>query len=340
MRIVIRRLEMRFKDIHKSFLRDDQGSVAIITAVVLAFVLLGTAALAIDIGRQTSAKNELQNAVDAAAFSGAIELAKNGNSNVATKANETAQKNMVDNNSITLSSGDVKIGSWNEPNFENLPPYNAVNVTVNNHSIGSFFAPLFGMSQRVSASATAVVGPAGGMEKLIPIGIQEEVYLKLLDDPLDPEYRLVTKDNFGEIGPGNWGWVDLAEAYDESASTIERTDWIINGYPKMIFVGDEITTDTGANLTTPARTEVHNKLTEYIDNETVLYIPIICNTWSSGSSATVTIMGFAPIVITAYGGQAANFWIEAEFPEGSHVGAGPIDFGGTDFGILNIALVE
>ena len=330
---------MKSSDIHKSFLRDEYGSVAIITAVVVAFVMLGIAALAIDIGRQASAKNELQNAVDAAAFAGAIELAKNGNTNVSTKATEAAQQNIVDNNSPTPTS--VQIGKWVEPTFtENTTPYNAVKVTVNNHSVGSFFAPLLGISQRVSAGATAVIGPAGGMERLIPIGIQEDNYYAALNDPSDPEYRVVTRDNFGEIGPGNWGWVDLADAYGESASTNERLDWIINGYPKMIYIGDEVTTDTGANLTTPARTDVHNKLTEYINNETVLFIPIICNTWSSGQSATITIRGFAPIVITEYGGQGANFWINAHFPEGTEVGTGPIDFGGTDFGIINIALVE
>ncbi len=327
----------------KIMFKDEQGAVAIITALVLFFVLLGVAAFAIDIGRQTSAKNELQNAVDAAALAGAIELGNNGHTNVATKAIEAAEQNIVDNNFLTLTSDDVKLGEWSEgaePPFTENDPYNAVKVTLDNHSVGSFFASTLGMSQRVSAYATAVIGPAGGMEKLIPIGIQESRYNEALEDPLDPEYRLVTQDNFKEIGPGNWGWVVLAEAYNESASTTERLDWIINGYPKMIYTGDEVTTDTGANLTTPARTDVHNKLTEYINNETTLFIPIICDTWSSGQSATITILGFAPIVITEYGGQGANFWIEARFPDDTYIGSGPIDYGGTNFGIVNIALVE
>jgi len=86
---------MVFARKHKNFLKDENGSVAIITAVVLVFVLLGIAALAVDIGRQASAKNELQNAVDAAALAGAIELAKDGQAEVETQAVEAAERNIV-----------------------------------------------------------------------------------------------------------------------------------------------------------------------------------------------------------------------------------------------------
>lgn len=326
---------MRVTVIIKSILRDENGAVAIITAVILAFVLLGIAAFAVDIGGQTTAKNELQNAVDAAALAGAIELAKNGHGNVQDKATEAAQQNIVDN--ITPVPTSVDIGKWSEPDFmENETPYNAVKVTVENQSIGSFFASVLGIAQSVSANATAVVGPAGGMEGLLPIGIQEEVYEEVRDN----FHNLITKDNFGIVGPGNWGWLDLAEAYGESASTQERLDWIIDGYPKMIYTGDEVTTDTGTNLTTPARSDVYNKLDEYIGNETVLVIPIISNTWSSGASATITIWGFAPIIITDYGGQSAKFWIEAKFPETYKFISGPVDFDTSDYGVKSIVLVQ
>ncbi|GAB6060457.1 pilus assembly protein TadG-related protein [Desulfonatronum parangueonense] len=331
---------MKFKTTQKK-VNNENGAVSVITAAVLV-IFIGIAALAIDIGRQTSAKNELQNAVDASALAGVIELAKNGNTNVTIKAVEAAQQNFVDKNAPTPTS--VKLGRWSEwtdPKFtENSTPYNSVMVTVANYNIGSFFAPILGTTQSVSAIATAVVGPASGMERLLPIGIQEDNYYESINDPSDPEYRIITQDNFGSIGPGNWGWVDLAEAHDENASTNDRLEWIINGYPKMIFIGDEVTTDTGANLTTPARTDVHNKLTEYINNETVLFIPIICNTWSSGQSATITIRGFAPLIITGYGGQGSGFWITGRFPEDPHLVSGPIDFDATDFGVKSIVLVE
>jgi Flp pilus assembly protein TadG len=53
--------------------RDESGSVAVITAVCLVF-LIGFVALVVDVGHLYSVRNELQNAADAAALAGARAL--------------------------------------------------------------------------------------------------------------------------------------------------------------------------------------------------------------------------------------------------------------------------
>ena len=56
-----------------SFYHDQSGMVAVIVAILLA-VLLGFAALAVDIGHVMVVRNEIQNAADAAALAGACVL--------------------------------------------------------------------------------------------------------------------------------------------------------------------------------------------------------------------------------------------------------------------------
>lgn len=208
-------IEMKFMNLNKNFYNDEEGSVAVITAIVLFFVLIGIAALAIDIGRLAATKNELQNVSDAAALAGAGELGNiyitqhnQGQSTFTCNAvckesiyeavrdvailNQAAGVNInipVPNNILN----DIKIGIWQNASFDstetNQP--NAVKVTARrddnvNNPISNFFAGILGFNtSNVRADATAALtGPSivGPGELNTPFGLSERAFPDMCGD--------------------------------------------------------------------------------------------------------------------------------------------------------------
>lgn len=174
----------------------DRGAVIVIVAVAM-IVLLGVAALAVDIGYVAVTKNELQNIADAAALAGAGELSRqhtldpdNQENFVADRAQilaivqDIAGKNRAANLAISIASGDVVIGRWNSAAGaipeENLARANAVRVMARrdeslNSAVNTFFARVIGIDTvPVTADATAALtgqSTAEPGEVELPIGI-------------------------------------------------------------------------------------------------------------------------------------------------------------------------
>jgi Flp pilus assembly protein TadG len=107
-------------------LKGQTGAVIILVALVL-FILIGVAALAIDLGHQYVVRNQLQNAADAGALAGAEELyyrddnlpspsdtALIGTVNPGANAvaTDTATQNKSQNVVVEVASTDVQRGHW------------------------------------------------------------------------------------------------------------------------------------------------------------------------------------------------------------------------------------
>jgi Flp pilus assembly protein TadG len=167
-------------------LRSQRGVTAVMVGLLIV-VLLGFAALAIDIGYALVARNELQNAADAAALAAARRLAEelvDGVSGIDTgrviaSAEAAASSNRAAGSAIALNPGDVTIGKWSgnafSENPEGMP--NAVRVRARREqgtaggAISTFFARVIGIdSVDVGAVATAALyGPCG--KPVPPLGI-------------------------------------------------------------------------------------------------------------------------------------------------------------------------
>ncbi|HQJ68839.1 MAG TPA: Tad domain-containing protein [Anaerohalosphaeraceae bacterium] len=179
-----------FADMKKSNLSkllNDKGVTAIIVALVLT-VLIGIAALAIDIGYLTVAKNEAQNAADASALAGARQMAENyGSSNVDLTLNveNVAQNiggaNRVDKKNLFSDNMVIQIGKWYPSNSTFITPANvpdAVCVEVKREPgltsgpISTFLAPVIGKyNYNINAKSCAyLTGPCEG-KPTIPLGI-------------------------------------------------------------------------------------------------------------------------------------------------------------------------
>jgi len=95
-------------------LKEEDGVSAIIIALIF-MVLLGVAALALDIAHLAVVKNELQNAADAGALAGARVL-YNGDGSINTGANPeaaaAATANESDKSAVEVGEGDVERGHW------------------------------------------------------------------------------------------------------------------------------------------------------------------------------------------------------------------------------------
>ena len=175
----------------------ERGAVAVIVAI-LASVLLGFAAFAVDLPNLYVARNELQNAADAGALAGARYLYIEGGTTVNAGANEiasaAARANTSQKASVEIES--VERGNWS---FEtktftpdnSLPEVttceeliiNAVRVRVARSAtpVASFFARIFGNDGfTVTASAIAWIGYAADLPPLDydqPIAICEQSIL-------------------------------------------------------------------------------------------------------------------------------------------------------------------
>ena len=166
-------------------------AVAAVQVGVMTVVLLGFAALTVDLGNLYNARADLQHAADAAALAGASAYVtdemmqirmETGNADTlvyvtglaATRVNEFAERNpTIGLSTSAVASGDIKTG-WINLNsatdaIQTSPApadFNAVQVTVRreageegggNGPVEFFFAPIFGrLAGETSASAVAV----------------------------------------------------------------------------------------------------------------------------------------------------------------------------------------
>lgn len=146
--------------------RRNRGNVAILSALMLT-MLLGFAALAVDLSNKYRVRAESQRAVDGAALSGARELdgTEAGMVSADAQARVVGEQHYAYASDISMSQGDIELGNWNLATRTFTTPAlpadtNAVRVTYTEPEVAHpFAAPLTGTaSSPVGASAIALGG--------------------------------------------------------------------------------------------------------------------------------------------------------------------------------------
>jgi hypothetical protein len=195
-----------------STIKNQHGISAVLTAIMLV-MLIGFAALAIDIGYLYSTRNELQNAADAAALAATRKLGElyqimpyaqqvgyvcggSDKSSIEAAAQNVAIKNKAAMKTINVPISDIRIGQWDGSSFAaTLSQPDAVNVTARredsaNGPIATFFARIFNKNtMAVNATATAALtgkGESDIAELELPIGIDREWFGDEVNPPLNP----------------------------------------------------------------------------------------------------------------------------------------------------------
>ncbi|WP_084288467.1 pilus assembly protein TadG-related protein [Desulfovermiculus halophilus] len=181
------------KNILTEYRNENQKGAVLIWVAVAMIALLGFAALAVDVGFLMAARNESQNAADAAALAGASELGRmyydNGisydtswDSQIINVSDSTGKQNNVFGEESTIDT--IQIGCWDgtdfEPKFNDTCPNgqfpNAVHVKSSGNN-SSFFGKILDIEQLNSAahaiaslSAKSYWEPG---EVTVPIGISK-----------------------------------------------------------------------------------------------------------------------------------------------------------------------
>jgi hypothetical protein len=309
-----------------TLLTNQRGVIAIIVALA-GTVLLGMAALAVDIGYLNVAKNELQNIVDASALAGAGELSRQYLDEDFVAVDEGAIVTIAGNVANSNESGfsiQVQIGTWRTRvegfigTLGNRP--NAVRAIARrgsdgNSQIPTFFARIWsivGLDAQADAVAALTgskqVGP-GELE--IPVGISQQWFT---GDFCDQNIQFYPTS--GTTGCAGW---HVYEEWPANASKLR--DDILGGMLDPPVT--EPFTPPGLDLNTdppPAFAFTGGNLSTTLDNMTALYLQqcvVDLIKWPSGEcvwstevvvydepcgenpNQTVTIIGFASVEITA-----------------------------------------
>ena len=186
---------------------------AVAFVAVMSTVLIGCAALAIDVGMLYNVRVELQRTADAAALAGASKLLDDdllkGGSNISDEilaaqqmAKANAALNKVQNASPQVASADIRAGYLNNPsnlseaiNFSSPTQYNTLQVTVRrdgstNGPVPLIFGSIFTLSSvnvTATAAATYKDGVVGyqvtsktGNADLLPLALHVNMWIQLL----------------------------------------------------------------------------------------------------------------------------------------------------------------
>jgi hypothetical protein len=246
--------------------KGQQGAVLVIVVASLV-VIIGVAALAIDIGYLYTTRNELQNVADAAALAGARYLGEIYSGlpisamgvhsftkpEVMVPINAIAQKNKAGNDVILIRPEDVDIGLWDPAKSQDdiylstLMGPDAVTVIARrdntaNNPITVFFAKIFGIDSMnvVSRKAiAALTGPSFVKEEDLttPFGISQN------KNCADPIIKLSPTGSCA-------GWHDFIWPHNENdmattqlriindhvtdvSGMVNGHDWLTNNWPTL-----------------------------------------------------------------------------------------------------------
>jgi len=305
---------------------DQQGAIAVTVALVLV-VMLAMTALALDVGHALVARNQLQNASDAAALAGARALGviyggMSGSltgytltggdvTSIVTAATVAAADNQAAGVTITVNAGDIAIGNWTSATRTFVPTTvlpRAVRVITRRDSaangpISTFLASVIGFtSVNVTAVATAQLNPVSVMapgQMNAPFGIAQFYF--------DSGFGCGSTIQFSPSIPGNpqtcAGW-QAFDNYPASASTMKSiVDGMTNGTytPPGGQAGVTTLDFTNGNMASVWSRLVTLWQTEVANNGAWnAYVPVYAGNDCSPSGAQL-IIGFATVRITYVG---------------------------------------
>ncbi len=157
-------------------------AVAIVTIAVTVPVLLGFAALTVDVGWMYNVRAQLQHTADAAAHAGALLLPVDGQSARAA-AHQAAVTNYPGSGTI-LADADLLLGNW-DSEFGVFTtggePVNAVRVTTrrseaNGNPVDLFFAGILGRYYTDTSAAATAYSPEGAPPLGVRFLIDDEMF--------------------------------------------------------------------------------------------------------------------------------------------------------------------
>ena len=314
--------------------RSDHGQATVLTVVFLV-VLLGMAALVLDIGSWYRADRATQSTADAAALAGAQALP--GDS---ATANSLAQQYATKNGG--LGGGGVTFSS-------KIVSNDTITVTVK-RAAPTFFAKIFGKnSVTVGSTATARSEGVSAVRYVAPIVVHYKHPLLNCKGPASkptcaPDFgpsHTTTLDledlhqSGGGSGSGAFGLLNLN--YGDSTGNIGAgtlADWLLHGYDADLPLGTYYSAPS-ANFN---NSQFLSSLDAVLGKE-VLF-PVYRLLTGPGSNAKYDIIGWVGFVITSYNTGGSTGTLTGYFTSYTASGVQATSGGNPYFGVHKVELVN
>jgi len=310
--------------------RKNESGQAIVLMTLSLVVIMGMAALVLDVGNWFHTKRRLQGTADAAALAGAQRLPDDP-SGAQTMAMSYANQNGGD-----VAGANIIVTSTVLPN-------DTISVRARKTDPGIFSGILGIASADIDARAKARVGPPQQAEYVAPMVVY-------CDHPLIhncpgnsmPDFGTPTTMNYDPMGaPGAFGMLNLDNG-NGTPGTSSEADWILHGFNKYLGLGD-YRSDPGAKFSS---SNIQSALDGRIGS--VLLFPVFRTLSGQGQNAKYEIIGWIGFHLTSYDVHGNNATLHGYFTKFIAHGilattGGGGGGGGTpssSFGVTSIQLIE
>jgi Flp pilus assembly protein TadG len=314
--------------------RGDHGQAAVLT-VVLLVVLLGMAALVLDIGSWYRADRATQSTADAAALAGAQALPGD-----TVTANALAQQYAVKNGGV--GGGGIAFSS-------KIVANDTIKVTVKRNA-PTFFARVFGRnSVTVGSTATARSEGVSSVKYVAPIVVH---YKNPLLNCKGPASKPTCAPDFGASHPTTLNLEDLHKSgggngagafgllnlnYGDPTGNIGAgtlADWLLHGYDDELPIGTYYSAPS-ANFN---NSQFQSSLNAVIGKE--ILFPVYRLLTGPGSNAKYDIIGWVGFVITSFNTGGSSGTLTGYFTSYTASGVQVTTGGNPYFGVHKVELVD
>jgi len=310
-----------------SFVRRDERGQAIVLMTLSLVVILGMAALVLDVGNWFHTKRRLQGTADAAALAGAQQLPDDP-SGAQTMAMSYANQNGGD-----VASANITVSSTVLPN-------DTISVRARKTDPGFFSGVLGIASADIDARAKVRVGPPAQARYVAPMVVYcGQDLIQNCDGKTVPTFGVPTTLPYDKMGaPGAFGMLNL-DGGTGTPGTSTETAWILKGFDKYLGLG-AYNSDPGAKFSS---SNIQDALSARVGS--VLLFPVFKTLKDTGSNAEYDIIGWIGFRLTAFTVTGNNATLNGSFTEfiaqgilaGSGGGAsGP----SSTWGVKSIQLIE
>jgi hypothetical protein len=271
---------------------EEEGAVSVLVALLMV-ILLGFAALAIDVGMLYSEKAQLQNGADAAALGVAQTCAKDP-SDLACAIDSSLAKKLANDNAMDHASNVAPL-DLDKTARKVTVTVGAKQAGTADNNISLIFAKALGIpTAEVLARSSAAWGAPSKGKVILPLAIAEcKFNLALSGLESAPQLLQMDSGGCGEI-PGGFGWIEGI-----SSSTCSVT--IASGTSNNSGVW--FSSNTGASVPTVCSSADIQSMKD----QTVL-LPLYNLATGVGSSGKYYVKAFAAFHITGYRFPSQTWW--------------------------------
>ena len=309
--------------------RKNERGQAIVLMVLALVVLLGMAALVLDVGNWFHTKRRLQATSDAAALAGAQKLPDDPGG-AATMAMSYANQNGGD-----VAGTDITITSTAAPN-------DTISVKAKRTDPGVFTSVLGIGSANIDAHAKARVGPPQDALHVAPMVVYcGHTLIHNCNKDSTPDFGPdhMTTMNYDPMGaPGAFGMLNL-DGGNGTPGSSDEADWIQHGFNKYLPLGN-YRSDPGAKFSS-------NNIQSALENrlDTVLLFPVYKTLDGQGQNAQYEIIGWIGFHLNSFEVHGNNAVLHGYFTEFIAQGILASTGGGgsgpsSSFGVKSIQLIE